>query len=310
VGDLVASAPAASPEASRRPTTQASATATEETALSPATATPALPPPDDATSPPASTEETPRLACDDRAAFVDDITIRDYTVLPAGEAFIKTWRLQNVGTCSWSEEYALVFFGGERMGAPDSLPLNYHVLSGETIDLSIDLVAPLEPGTHQGFWRLSDPDGVLFGIGANGSESFWVRIVVEMPLPTSPATPSPTAPPVHAMGTFQLTPGDSADLDMGALNPSAGADLALNSGALGAIELAPQSEALLGAGSPEGISDPSACLAASLSSTPLPVTSLSPGASLCYLTSEGRPGLLVVNSRNDTLAFSYTTWTP
>ena len=44
----------------------------------------------------------------DAAAFVKDVTISDGTIIGPGNSFKKTWRLQNVGTCSWTPSYALV----------------------------------------------------------------------------------------------------------------------------------------------------------------------------------------------------------
>ncbi|NIP41529.1 MAG: hypothetical protein GWN00_05010, partial [Aliifodinibius sp.] len=31
-------------------------------------------------------------------------------------AFTKVWRLQNVGTCTWTADYDMVFISGDRMG--------------------------------------------------------------------------------------------------------------------------------------------------------------------------------------------------
>jgi len=307
VGGLVAATTIASAADSAGASPVAARTASP---LPLATPTP-MPEADAAETPPSGPGVTAVVPCDDRAGFIGDVTIRDNSVMPAGESFVKIWRLQNAGTCDWTREYSLVFLGGERMGAPASLPLATVVPQGATIDLALDLVAPLEPGTYQGFWRLSNPEGLLFGIGPNGAESFWVKIVVEAPAAIATSTPSPTARPlVYAMGTFQLAPGDGADLDTGALQPQEGVDLVLRAAALGALELAPRSGALLSAGNSQGISDPATCLTTSLSTEAVPLTALAPGVSLCYRTDEGRPGLLVVNSLNENLDFSYTTWTP
>jgi len=53
-------------------------------------------------------------ACD-AAKFVSDLTVPDGTNFASGAAFTKTWRLQNVGTCTWGTSYRLVFSGGEQM---------------------------------------------------------------------------------------------------------------------------------------------------------------------------------------------------
>jgi len=55
------------------------------------------------------------------------------------------------------------------------------------------------PGTYQGDFRLRSPDNVVFGIGATGQDTFWVKIVVPQPTATATATatvtPTPTVSP-------------------------------------------------------------------------------------------------------------------
>jgi hypothetical protein len=112
------------------------------------------------------------------AAFVGDVTIPDSSIINPGDTFTKTWRLQNIGACSWTPNYALVFLNGDLMSGPTIVQLPENVNPGGTIDLSISLVAPPVPGTYQGYWMLRDSNGRLFGVGANGSQPFWVAILV------------------------------------------------------------------------------------------------------------------------------------
>jgi Ig-like domain from next to BRCA1 gene len=112
------------------------------------------------------------------ASFVGDVTIPDGSVLNPGQTFAKTWRLQNMGACSWTTSYALVFSNGDLMSGPTVVQLPGNVNPGGTIDLSVSLVAPTSSGTYQGNWMLRDPNGNLFGIGSSGSQPFWVKIVV------------------------------------------------------------------------------------------------------------------------------------
>jgi len=117
------------------------------------------------------------LPCD-QVRFVKDVTIPDEMDLGPGEAFTKTWRLQNAGSCTWSIGYLLYFESGNIMGGPTSQYLTSQpVLPGETIDVSIDLVAPGETGTYQGNWMLRNVKGEGFGIG-DYSKAFWVKINV------------------------------------------------------------------------------------------------------------------------------------
>jgi hypothetical protein len=107
---------------------------------------------------------------------MSDVTIADGTSIPVGNEFVKTWRLRNEGTCTWTPEYAIVFENGEAMGAPASQKIGQSVAPGETVDISITLRAPGSPGEYRGDWKLRNAAGVLFGLGSKGSEHFYVVI--------------------------------------------------------------------------------------------------------------------------------------
>jgi hypothetical protein len=112
------------------------------------------------------------------AAFVEDVTVPDGSTFPQKTNFTKVWRLKNVGTCDWTSFYDLVFVDGNRMGEERVKALQGLVRPGESVDISVDLQAPEDPGNYEGLWMLRDPGGVLFGIGGQADEPFWVRISV------------------------------------------------------------------------------------------------------------------------------------
>jgi hypothetical protein len=112
------------------------------------------------------------------AQFVADVTVPDGTKFAPGTTFKKTWRLKNIGTCTWTTGYALVFDSGERMGAPATVTLPSSVAPGATIDLSVDMTAPNNAGRYIGYWKLRNAAGGLFGIGSTANKSFWVEINV------------------------------------------------------------------------------------------------------------------------------------
>ena len=62
---------------------------------------------------------TPIPSACDRAQFIADVTVPDGTSFAPGIGFSKTWRLKNIGTCTWTN-YSLIFDSGEKMGGPDS----------------------------------------------------------------------------------------------------------------------------------------------------------------------------------------------
>ena len=119
-----------------------------------------------------------------------DITVPDNSTFYAGEPFTKTWRVVNSGSCKWTRLYKLVFYSQNAMGAQYERFLEGEVLPGQAIDLSINMIAPTDPGTYQGNWMLQAPDGTLFGLGMNADTPFFVRVVV-----TDDATPTPTIDP-------------------------------------------------------------------------------------------------------------------
>lgn len=105
---------------------------------------------------PTSTQEC------DKAQFVKDVTVPDGTEFEPGETFTKTWRMKNVGTCSWTTSYTFVFSNGEAMSGPASIPLAGNVDPGQTVDISVDLKAPATIGDYTGYWKLRNSAGVLF----------------------------------------------------------------------------------------------------------------------------------------------------
>lgn len=92
-------------------------------------------------------------------------TIPDGTVLEAGEDFVKSFTLENVGETTWNESYRLVLFAspqGETLGAAESVTLGETVSPGEKIEISIPLTAPQNPGGYTVVWQLvNESDEVI-----------------------------------------------------------------------------------------------------------------------------------------------------
>ncbi len=167
---------------------------TQNALLIAATPVPATPLPTAANAPVAETTNAPTPApvsetatppgsdstpCD-AARFVADVTIPDGTLFGFGAAFVKTWRLKNIGSCAWDTSYSLVFDAGDAMGGPASLSLPGAVAPGQEIDLSVSLTAPTKAGKYRGYWRLQNAAGQRLPVekGYNG-RSFFVEIEVK-----------------------------------------------------------------------------------------------------------------------------------
>jgi hypothetical protein len=138
---------------------------------------------------------TPQPSACDRAQFIADVTVRDGTTFAPNTVFDKTWRLKNVGTCTWTTSYQLMFDSGEKMGGPDTAAMPTTVAPGQTVDITIRLTAPATAGSYRGFWKFRNAGGVPFGIGSAGTKSWWVDIRVSG-TPVTPSTPSTPATPV------------------------------------------------------------------------------------------------------------------
>jgi len=134
------------------------------------------------------TTPPPTDSCD-VAQFIDDVTIPDGTIMDPDESFTKTWRLKNIGSCTWTSSYAVVFSSGDSMNGPATQALAGNVNPGQTVDISIDLKAPAASGSYKGYWKLRNAAGVHF-------TQFYVDIKVQAPT----ATAGPTTITLNATG--------------------------------------------------------------------------------------------------------------
>jgi len=139
------------------------------------------------TSTSTSTPEKPK------AEFVKDVTIADGTKMKPNQAFTKTWRYRNSGTVPWGDGVQLAFVPGtiqgyqsNQMGGPNAVDVP-NVAPGDTVDISVNLVAPAKPARYRGYWRLRLPSGEWL------ENNHYVDIVVEaVASPTPRPSPSPT----------------------------------------------------------------------------------------------------------------------
>ncbi len=123
----------------------------------------------------------PQASACDRAKFVKDVTVPDDTQMQPGASFTKTWRLKNVGQCTWNEDYALVFVGGDLLGADGEVLLTKEVEPDETVDVSVEMVAPAAGGTYRSEWKLSNSAREVFGTASKGDQPIWAQIRVNAP---------------------------------------------------------------------------------------------------------------------------------
>jgi hypothetical protein len=118
---------------------------------------------------------TPTLVGKDDSAFTFKETIPDGTSFSPGATFTKTWQFLNTGTTTWTTQYALVFVSGDRMKGAESVSVPIGVPPEQSIEISVDMVAPSDAGTYKGYWRLRNSAGQFFG------EQVFVEIKVVVP---------------------------------------------------------------------------------------------------------------------------------
>lgn len=136
-------------------------------------------------APPPTATFTPEPCLLDMEAI--DVTIPDGTQINVDKPFLKTWRLTNSGTCNWTADYKLVFTTGNKMDGVTPVKLGVPVGPGQQIDVSVDLVAPGEVGSHIGYWQVQQSDGNPVGL-------LWVEIQsIQPPDQQPPANEPPQA---------------------------------------------------------------------------------------------------------------------
>jgi len=148
------------------------------------TATPGLPLPTATQIVPLNTPTgqtpVPVSRCD-AAAFIGDVNYPDGSLVAPGSTFEKKWQVKNVGTCTWTPSYAIVFVSGDQMGGPVVASLTENVNPGATTILKVTLTAPNKNGSYRGYWKLRNASNVLFGVGSQANTAIWVDIKVSGP---------------------------------------------------------------------------------------------------------------------------------
>lgn len=159
------------------------------------------PVPDGASNRPPTATDAP---C--RLEFFSDVTVRDGTYFDPGELFLKVWRFENIGDCTFtSKYYFLAYDGGDTLGAPPLAQVVFYpqrtewkyqlgdeafggqvevVEVGRMIEIPLFLRAPREPGRYRGYWKI-----VHANDGSIIEDDFWVEIRVREP----EDTPEPPA---------------------------------------------------------------------------------------------------------------------
>jgi len=144
----------------------------------PATGTPTLTiTPESTLTPTVTSTSTPAPASHCPLAEVTRETI------PAGSTFqqdhwlAKQWTVLNAGNCTWTTEYQIVYYDGNRFNQPLVSNFKKEVLPGEVITITFEFAAPMKLGKHQSWWMMRTNTGELFGNGP-GDAPLYIEINV------------------------------------------------------------------------------------------------------------------------------------
>ncbi|KAL5544121.1 hypothetical protein UlMin_007905 [Ulmus minor] len=114
--------------------------------------------------------------------FILDVNVMDGTLMAPSTPFTKIWKMRNCGQLVWPRGTQLVWIGGDKFGASDSVELEIPadgVHADNELDIAVDFVSPQLPGRHISYWRMASPSGQKFG------QRVWVLIHVEVSLKDS-----------------------------------------------------------------------------------------------------------------------------
>ncbi len=109
----------------------------------------------------------------DEAVFVTE-TIEDYSIIPAGQKFLKTWTFKNTGNTTWNAGYSFAFKSGNDMGSEThSFSIVEPVAPNQEITFEVPMTAPDETGIYKGYWAMKNSNENWFGT------TVWVIIQVK-----------------------------------------------------------------------------------------------------------------------------------
>ncbi len=139
---------------------------------------------------PTVTIAPPAAPCTNIATFISDVTISDGTELNKSQAFTKTWRIKNIGTCTWTSGYKIVYDHGDQLNGPAENQLTSGLVApGQEMDVSINMTAPASVGEYKGWWKFKEPAGVIFALTSGNGVYVQIKVVDSGASPIVPLIP-------------------------------------------------------------------------------------------------------------------------
>jgi hypothetical protein len=107
--------------------------------------------------------DRPLVPCDD-SRFVADVTIPDGMTVRAGQSFVKTWEIENIGLVPWQGRFIQrqgVLSGQGLCSSPSRVPVPT-TMPGQDALITVTFTAPNLPGSCRVDWKMTDKDGRFF----------------------------------------------------------------------------------------------------------------------------------------------------
>jgi hypothetical protein len=106
-----------------------------------------------------------------------DVNVPDNTTMSPGQDFVKTWKIKNIGSCTWGAGYKLVFSYGDSQLKGEAQPLTAAIAPQQEVEVSVQFTAPDLAGTYTSYWTLQNAKGIAFQ--GNDNKVLYVQIVVQ-----------------------------------------------------------------------------------------------------------------------------------
>lgn len=109
-----------------------------------------------------STSTSSAASTCDNSVYISDVTIPDGTTIAPNQAFTKTWRVSNTGTCTWTAAYQIILIAGDAINGK-ATAIGQIVAPGQSADISVAMTTPATAGALKGTWRLQNDKSQPFG---------------------------------------------------------------------------------------------------------------------------------------------------
>ncbi len=113
---------------------------------------------------PAGTSLTGANGCNN-AVYVSETGPVDKSSVTADKTFVKTFTLENNGTCTWNTGYSFSFVSGDQLAGNNVTyaAKDAPTAPGHTNTFKLTMTAPTASGEYIGHWQMETPDGTRFG---------------------------------------------------------------------------------------------------------------------------------------------------